>query len=115
MLKRKYRLPVRAKLTRPSSHKSRTFWLKIYKNNLPFSRFGFVISKKIDKRAVVRNRTKRVLRSCIEELRQKIENGYDMLFILQKNAVGQKREAFYSEIEKLFKELKLIKWKKQQF
>jgi ribonuclease P protein component len=109
MLKRKYRLPVRAKVTRPSSHKSLTFLLKIYKNNLSFSRFGFVISKKIDKRAVVRNRTKRVMRSCIEEMLPKIENGYDMLFILQKSAVGQKREAFYNEAEKLFKELKLIK------
>ncbi len=109
MLKRKYRLPVRAKVSRPSSHRSPTFLLKIYKNNLPFSRFGFVISKKVDKRAVVRNRTKRVMRSCIEEMLLKIENGYDMLFILQKNAVGQKREIFYSEIEKLFKNLKLIK------
>ncbi|MBU4016049.1 ribonuclease P protein component, partial [Patescibacteria group bacterium] len=82
MLKRKHRLPVRAKITRSSSHKSRTFRLIIYKNNNPFSRFGFVIGKKIDKRAVVRNRTKRVMRSCIEEMLPKIENGYDMLFIL---------------------------------
>lgn len=109
MLKRKYRLPVRAKTTRPSSHRSQTFRLMVYKNNLPLSRFGFVISKKIDKRAVVRNRTKRVMRSCIEEMLPKIENGYDMLFILQKNAVSQKREIFFSEIEKLFKELNLIK------
>lgn len=108
MLKRKYRLPVRAKLTRPSSHKSQTFLLRIYKNNLPFSRFGFVISKKIDKRAVVRNRTKRVIRSCIEDLQQKIIEGYDMLFILQKNSVGQKHSEFCNEIEKLFRELKLM-------
>lgn len=80
-----------------------------YRNSLPFSRFGFVISKKIDKSAVIRNRTKRVMRSCIEEMLPKIENGYDMLFILQKNAVGQKRNAFCSEIEKVFRDLKLIK------
>lgn len=49
------------------------------------------------------------MRSCIEEMLPKIENGYDMLFILQKNAVGQTREAFYNEIEKLFKEKHLIK------
>lgn len=49
------------------------------------------------------------MRSCIEEMLPKIENGYDMLFILQKNAAGQKREIFYNEIEKLFKDLKLIK------
>lgn len=109
MLKRKYRLPVRAKITRPSSHKSQTFLLKIHKNDLSLSRFGFVIGKKIDKRAVVRNKTKRVIRSCIEELLPKIKNGYDMLFILQKNAVSQKRITVCGEIKKLFEDLKLIK------
>lgn len=108
MLKRQYRLPVRVKLNKPSLHKSQTFRLKIYKNNLSFSRFAFVISKKIDKRATVRNRTKRLIRSCIEEVLPQIKNGYDMLFILQKNALGKKRSEFCAEIEKLFKELELI-------
>ena len=81
----------------------------IAKNNLPYSRFGFVISKKIDNRSTVRNRTKRVFRSCIEELLQKIVDGYDMLFILYKNAVGQKRNKLFNEIEELFKSGRLYK------
>jgi ribonuclease P protein component len=109
MLKRKYRLPVRANLAHSSSRKSQTFRLMISQNNLTFSRFGFVVSKKVDKRSVVRNRTKRVLRSCIEEMREKIIEGYDMLFILQKNAVGQKKDAFCNEINKLFTDMRLVK------
>lgn len=109
MLKRKYRLPARVKLTHSSSYKSQTFRVMITKNKLTFSRFGFVISKKIDKRSVVRNRTKRTIRSAIEEMRQIIIVGYDMLFILQKNAVDQKREAFRNEIENLLIEKQLIK------
>ena len=108
MLKRKYRLPIKAKLTDSSVVKSQTFLLKISQNSLPFSRFGFVIGKKIDKRSVVRNRTKRVIRSCIEELLEKIKEGYDMLFILQKNAVDKKRHEFASEIEKVLSEKQLI-------
>ncbi len=108
MLKRKYRLPAKVKLFHSSSYKLQTLRVMIAKNNLPFSRFGFVIAKKIDKRSVTRNRTKRALRSCIEEMQLKIIVGYDMLFILQKNAVGQKREIFYNEIEKLFRKKQLI-------
>lgn len=108
MLKRKYRLPVKAKLTHSSVIRSRTFLLKLSQNSLPFSRFGFVIGKKIDKRSVIRNRTKRVIRSCIEEMLEKIKEGYDMLFILHKNAVDKKRYEFAGEIEKLLSEKQLI-------
>jgi ribonuclease P protein component len=108
MLKSKYRLPVKSKATHSSVVKSQTFLLKLSQNNLSLSRFGFIISKKIDKRAVIRNRTKRVIRSCIEEMLKKIKQGYDMLFILQKSAVGKKRYEFYNEIEKLLSEKQLI-------
>jgi ribonuclease P protein component len=108
MLKRKYRLPVKAKLTHSSVVKSQTFLLKFSQNSLSRSRFGFILGKKIDKRSVIRNRTKRVIRSCIEEILEKIKEGYDMLFILQKNALNKKRYEFASEIEKLLSEKQLI-------
>lgn len=81
----------------------------IAKNDLTLSRFGFIASKKIDKRAVVRNRIKRVVRSCIEEMLGKIVEGYDMLFIISKNATLQKRDVLYSEIESVLKEKQLLK------
>lgn len=41
-------------------------------------------------------------------MQKKIKQGYDMLFILQKSAVGKKREEFASEIEKLLSEKQFI-------
>ena len=38
---------------------------KVLTNNLKNSRFGFVVSKKISNRAVVRNRIRRVIRSVV--------------------------------------------------
>jgi len=57
--------------------------IKIARNGISFSRFGFIISKKIDKRATARNRVKRKLRSCLEEKLEKISKGYDFLFIIK--------------------------------
>ena len=59
--------------------------IKIARNNAGLSRFGFIISKKIDKRATARNRIKRKLRSCLEEKLEKISKGYDFLFIIKGN------------------------------
>ncbi len=39
--------------------------LKILKNNLKVSRFGFVVSQKVSKKAVVRNKIKRRLREIV--------------------------------------------------
>lgn len=105
MLKKKYRLNVGLRRVPASSHKSQTLRLLITKNNLPYNRFGFVISKRIDKRASVRNRIKRVIRSCIEELQDKITKGYDMLFIIQKKALGEDRNTYLNEIKKLLSDI----------
>lgn len=105
MFKRKYRLPkkyFRGERTLYSS----LYTLKLAKNGKKASRFGFVISKKIDKRATVRNRIKREFRKCIEDKIDQIVVGYDFLFILK---TGNQENNFcniiYSQFEKegLFK------------
>ena len=59
------------------------FVLKERKNGLPLHRFGIVVSKKIDKRAVVRNRIKRLFRNTLENLNKNMEPGHDILFIVR--------------------------------
>ncbi len=61
------------------------FVLKFGKNNKPFNRFGFIVSKKIDKRSTVRNKVKRKLRSCVEQIQNEIKTGFDFLFISKKS------------------------------
>ena len=84
MLKKENRLP-RGFLKSESTINSYLYVFKIAKNQKNVSRFGFIVSKKIDKRATVRNRIRRKFRSCIEERLSEIERGYDFLFIFKKN------------------------------
>ncbi len=86
MLKRKYRLPASVRFSKNDTISTKFYLLKTAPNNLSYSRVGFVISKKVDKRAVARNRLKRKMTNFIEKVIEKIV-GYDMLFILKKEAI----------------------------
>ena len=62
MLAKKYRLPVQIALKkRYRSLKSLYFSVKVLPGELEYSRFGVVISKKTAKKAVDRNRLKRII------------------------------------------------------
>ena len=109
MLKRKYRLPASAKLINPKSHLTVKFVLKIAKNNLSYNRFGFIVSKKVAKNAVDRNRSKRLLRSCVEDIFTQINPGYDYLFIIRKNLAGIRKENICEQVNKVLTQTYLIK------
>lgn len=48
--------------------------MKVVSNNFGISRFGIVVSKKISKRAVIRNKIKRRVRAVIRKNIDKIKN-----------------------------------------
>lgn len=83
MLKKALRLPVATSFKNAKTLHTDLLLIKYQKNNLTISRFGFVVSKKISKSAVARNRIKRVIRRVIEENLDRISPGYDMLLILR--------------------------------
>lgn len=85
------------------------FNLSFSSNNQELSRFSFIISKKIDKRAVVRNRTKRKIRAVIEEMIGRIGAGRDFVFYLKNETVGASRDNIRSEINQVFEKNKLLK------
>lgn len=85
------------------------FGLSFSDNNKNLSRFSFVISKKIDKRAVVRNKTKRKIRSVIEDMLGKIKAGKDFTFYLKKETVSSTRENISNELSDVFEKNKLLK------
>lgn len=85
MFAKKYRLPSSIILQNPLTQHTPFFLLRYTTNNLPYNRYGFVSSKKIDKRATVRNHARRILRSRIESLHPHMQQGYDLLFHLKKS------------------------------
>lgn len=97
MLKKTLRLKKAVLKTSPL-FSDRFFNLKASPNSLDSSRFAFIVSKKVDKRATARNRIKRVLRSCVEENIPKIKGGYDFLFVLKKDALSTPRQEICSSL-----------------
>ncbi|HWY79708.1 MAG TPA: ribonuclease P protein component [Candidatus Sulfotelmatobacter sp.] len=99
MLERKYRLPATTNLFQAHYARAQLFSVKYVQNNLQVSRFAFIVRKTVDKRAVTRNRIRRVFRSCIEELLKRITPGYDMLFFLEKGIIDKQQEDLCQELQ----------------
>ena len=100
MLKRKFRLPKGVSFSNSRSLSSPFFIVKTRENGLSFNRFAAVVSKKVDKRAVVRNRIRRLISSCLEELYNELGQGKDTIFIVKKEAVNKSREEFFRETKR---------------
>lgn len=97
MLKKIFRLP-KVKLKSEEKIVSQHLVIKVAKNNIKESRFGFVVSKKIDKKATARNKIKRELRNIVQENLGRIKPGFDFLIIVKKqNGKG------YDELEEELK------------
>ncbi|MBI2065299.1 MAG: ribonuclease P protein component [Candidatus Yanofskybacteria bacterium] len=74
-------------------------FIKLAQNGQPVSRFGFVISSKVLKRATTRNKIRRYLSDFIRFNINKIKAGYDIIVIIRNGAV---------EIDKLREDLRNI-------
>jgi ribonuclease P protein component len=105
MFARKFRLPATVSLTHAQFISSQLFSLKIAKNNETHNRYGFVVTKKISKRAHIRNRTKRRFRSIMEKLHPVLSQGNDLLFILKAAAVGKETGELSQELQKVLNKL----------
>lgn len=108
MLSHQYRLPATTKLNHPRFIRTSLFSVKYASSGLTISRFAFVIKKTADKRAVIRNRIRRVFRSCIEELLVEITPGYDMLFFLEKGIMEVTRDSLLIEIRKMLERNNIV-------
>ncbi len=107
MFSKKFRLPASATLQNPIQNQTAYFSVKVCKNPFPYNRYGFVVGKQVDKRATVRNRTKRKTRAYLEAENQKLTQGFDVLFIIKKPAVEISTENLWEIIEKSLKEVHL--------
>lgn len=83
--------------------------LKITKNDLPISRFGFIVSKKVSKKAVQRNRIKRLLRESIRLKQKDLQTSFDAIFIVRAGTTEKNFKEVDLVMEKLLKRSKLLK------
>lgn len=60
----------------------KNFGLKAVKNGQPENRFSVLISTKVSKKAVVRNRLKRQIREISKQELPKMKAGYDIVFVV---------------------------------
>ncbi|MEL6929174.1 MAG: ribonuclease P protein component [Cyanobacteria bacterium J06600_6] len=77
-------------------------------NILPATCFGISISKKVSKKAVVRNRIKRQLKGVIRNYLRHVEPGWKVVIVVKPKAIECKYEHFLRELEELLKQTKII-------
>jgi ribonuclease P protein component len=108
MFKKENRLVLGSKLNNSYTFATPQFILKEKKNNLNLNRFGIVVSKKIDTRAVGRNKIKRLFRTALSELGKKMSQGHDILLIIKKGITGKTKEENVLTLEQVLTKAKVI-------
>ncbi len=109
MFKRENRLLTGTKFNNANFFSTPRFILKVKTNGLNLNRFGIVVSKKNDKRAVVRNKIKRIFRTALFELSEKMITGHDILFIVKSGVLSKAKEENYTFIKNSLEKAGLLK------
>jgi len=78
---------------------SKNFILLHLNNNKDSVRFGFLVSKKVSKLAVKRNRLKRQFREAVKLVLSDMRPGFDYLFIIKRQALDLDSKSIFSEVE----------------
>lgn len=103
MLPKLNRLPRSVSFSNATSVQTPYFRILVKDNGLSYNRFAFVVSKKIDKRAVVRNRLRRVLRNAVAKY---VESGSeDVLFIVKQSFLQEKSSEITTLIQSTLQKL----------
>ena len=80
--------------------------LRAVPNALPYTRFGFVVGRRVAKKAVDRNRIKRRLREIVRRLA--VRQGWDQLLIARRGSVDADFQAIHTAVLDLERQLQLL-------
>ena len=112
MLPAPHRLRGDANFTRLLKHGRRFFtprmMLRIVPNDDRLSRFAFVVSTRVHKKAVHRNRIKRQMREIVRKELPNIRGGYDGLIAVKKEALALTFQELQSELVDLLSKARLL-------
>lgn len=103
MLASKYRLKKKVNFARCEIDglltQSKFFGVEIYnRKDNENSRFGFIISTKISKKAVIRNKIKRIISDVIRTKLSIIKEGLDVIFLIKPSIVKLNRNDIQKEV-----------------
>ncbi len=82
--------------------KGQGFNVYLSENNKHHSRLGLIVARKVDKRAVVRNRIKRIIR---ESFRQQQLCGFNIVVIALPGAAKLSKKTLRGRLDKIWREL----------
>lgn len=85
------------------------FRIKIFEDKGEEVEFGFIVSKKIDKRAVIRNKTKRVLKTVMRKILPEIKANKKMIIVAKTKIDFTKQEELENVARKVFKKAEVLK------
>lgn len=71
-------------------------------------RFAIIVSTKVDKRATIRNRIKRVLGESVRQLAPNMKIGADVVLIARSNSLGESTEVSVGILKDLFRKSGLL-------
>jgi len=83
-------------------------FLVLSKNNDSPSRFAFIASKNISKKAVTRNKIRRHLRNSVRENLKVIKQGFDCVFIAKPSIKASKYIDINQEVALILKKSELL-------
>jgi len=72
------------------------------------TQIGIAIGKKVDKRAVYRNRIKRQMRAKLRQLLPKIQRGWRLVFIVRPSVQSCNWDEFLQELEQLLAQAEVL-------
>lgn len=111
MLPRKYRLTrprdFRRVQSRGRCRSDPMLVLCKHRNDSVNSRFGFSVSRRIGK-AVMRNRSKRIIREAVRLQRGSIAPGWDVVFIARRGIIGADYRAVERSVTRLLERAELM-------
>lgn len=88
--------------------KDNLFIFRIRKNTLGVNRFGFVVSQKVSKKAVIRNKVKRRLGEAIKGQAKDIKSGVDLVIIALPQIVSEEFSTIKDAVKKALKKCLLL-------